>query len=47
MVSRFLKGSFELKQVIPRYVDTWDVGVVLQYLRKLPNLTEISLKQLT
>ena len=47
MVSRFLKGVFQLKPALPRYVATWDVGVVLQYLRKLPNLTDISLKQLT
>jgi len=46
-VGRFLKGIFQLKPALPRYVDTWDVGVVLQYLQKLPNITDISLKQLT
>ena len=47
LVCRFLKGIFELRPALPRYVDTWDVGVVLQYLKHLSKLESISLKQLT
>ena len=46
MVCRLLKGIFQLKPALPRYVDTWDVGVLLQYLRTMSNI-DISLKQLT
>ena len=31
LVTRFLKGIFELKPSLPRYSFVWDVGVVLRY----------------
>ena len=33
LVSRFLKGVFELKPSLPRYNRIWDVGVVLGHLK--------------
>ena len=47
LVVRFLKGVFELKPSLPRYASIWDVGLVLDYLKTLAPLTELSLKTLT
>ena len=47
LVTRFLKGVFELKPSLPRYSVIWDVGVVLQYLKSLGLATELELKTLT
>ena len=45
--SRFLKGVYETRPTAPRYVETWDVGKVLGYLRTIPNSTDVSFKDLT
>lgn len=47
LVSRFLKGVFESRPSLPRYKDIWDVSVVLDYLKTLPPLEELSLKDIT
>ncbi len=47
MVKRLLKGVFEDKPSLPRYSKTWDLNVVLCYLRTLPEYDRISLKDLT
>jgi len=47
LVSRFLKGVFESRPSPPRYKDIWDVSVVLDYLKTLPPLEELSLKDST
>jgi hypothetical protein len=47
MVKRLLKGVFEDKPSLPRYTKTWDLNVVLCYLRTLPEYDRISLKDLT
>ena len=47
LVTRFLKGVFELKPSLPRYAIIWDVGTVLQYLQTLPPIPELTLKTLT
>ena len=47
MVSWFLKGVFESRPSLPRYKDIWDVSVVLDYLKALPPLEELSLKDIT
>lgn len=47
LVRRFVKGVFQLRPALPRYVDTWDVNIVLNYLRGLPPADKLSLKQLT
>ena len=43
----FLKGTFELRPSLPRYSTTWDVSIVLTYLRSFPALNDLTLKQLT
>ena len=47
LVTRFLKGVFELKPSLPRYTTIWDVGTVLQYLKTLHPIPELSLKTMT
>lgn len=47
LVSRFLKGTFELRPSLPRYSTIWDVGTVLTYLQSFPVLDDLTLKQLT
>ncbi|KAJ8046659.1 hypothetical protein HOLleu_05414 [Holothuria leucospilota] len=47
LISRLLKGTFNLHPPLPKYKDIWDVGVVLQYLRTLYPGQEISLKELS
>lgn len=46
-VVRFMKGVFNLRTPIPRYKETWDVNLVLNYLRKLSPVKYLSLKDLT
>ena len=47
MVKRLLKGVFEDKPSLPRYGKTWDLNVLLCFLRTLPEYDKISLKELT
>ena len=47
LVIRFLKGVYNLRPSKPRYTHTWDVSVVLQYLRTLSPVKTLSLKNLT
>lgn len=47
LVTRFLKGVFELKPSLPRYTSIWDVGTVLQYLKTLHPISKLQLKTLT
>ena len=47
MVKRLLKGVFEDKPSLPRYGKTWDLNVLLRFLRTLPEYDEMSLKELT
>lgn len=47
LVIRFMKGVFNLKPTQPKYCQTWDVALVLTYLRKLSPVKDISLKLLT
>lgn len=47
LVSRFLKGVFELKPSLPRYNHIWDVGVVLKHLKTLKPVDSLDLKVLT
>lgn len=44
---RFIKGIFECRPSLPRYQETWDVTVVLDYLAKLGPPEKLSLKNLT
>ena len=47
LVSRFLTGLFNRKLALPRYVETWDPQIVLDYIVNLPNNEDLSLKLLT
>ena len=47
LISKFMKGIFNLKPPTPRYCFTWDVSVVLKFLRTLYPLEKLSLKMLT
>ena len=47
LISRFMKGIFNLRPPRPRYRGIWDVKVVLDHLRKLSPANGLSLKQLT
>ena len=47
IVARLLKGAFYLRPPLPWYSSTWDVNVVLQYLKGLGPTTTLRLKALT
>lgn len=47
LVIRYMKGVFNLRRPEPKYVMTWDVNKVLNYLRSLSPVKYITLKELT
>ena len=47
LVARFLKGVYVCRPSLPRYVETWDVKVVLQFLANLHPPSKLPLKELT
>lgn len=47
LVVRFMKGVFHLRPPQPKYDTTWDVSVVINYLRTLFPLEQLTLKMLT
>ena len=47
LVSRLLKGVFHLRPSQPRYSSTWDVSIVMSYLKTLFPLEQLTLKLLT
>lgn len=47
LIKRFLKGSFRIRPVFPKYNQTWDPQVVLNYLSSFPSLDTIKLTELT
>ena len=47
LVYRFLKGIFDLRPALPRYSTTWDVSVVLKYIKSLKDLKQCDLKSLS
>ena len=47
LVSRFLKGIYNCRPPQPKYLATWDVDTVLDYIRKLPDNNDLSFQQLT
>ena len=46
-ISRLMKGIFNLRPPFPRYVQTWDVSVVLRYVKFLSEAPLLSMKNLT
>ena len=47
LVTRFMKGVFETRPSLPRYSETWDVNVVLDYIAGLGQPEDQDLKTLT
>ena len=47
LVTRFMKGVFETRPSMPRYSETWDVNIVLDYLSGLGQPDEQDLTMLT
>ena len=47
LVTRFLKGVFELKPSLPRYSVVWDVGIILKHLQAMTPMEDLSLAMLT
>ena len=47
LVVKFMKGVYNLRPPAPRYQDTWDVGVVLEELKRLSPTEQLTLKDLT
>lgn len=46
-ISRFMRGVFNMRPALPRYVNTWDVSVVISYLKSQSPTEKLSFKQLT
>ena len=47
LVTRFLKGVFELKPSLPRYSVVWDVGTALKHMQSMAAMKELPLSMLT
>ena len=47
LVTRFMKGVFNMRPPEPKYGHIWDVGCVLDYLESLGGNCDLSLKQLS
>ena len=47
VVSRVMKGMYNRRPQRSRYTSTWDVDVVLEYLRELSPLSKLTLKDVT
>ena len=47
LVRRFVAGVFNTRPPMPRYVQVWDIGIVISYLRGLGETQNLSLKHLT
>ena len=47
LVKRFVKGVYNIKPSLPRYTATWDVNLVLNFLKSMDSYEIISLKYLT
>ena len=47
LIQRFVRGVFQQRPSVPRYTSTWDVKVVLDYLKSISPADKIELKLLT
>ena len=47
LVTRFMKGVFQLRPALPRYTETWNVGVVIKYLSNMAPTPELTMEHLT
>jgi len=47
IVTRFMKGIFELRPAFPRHKEIWDLNLVFDYFRKQKPPSQLSLKELS
>ena len=48
LVTRFMRGVFQLQgPALPRYTETWNVGVVIKYLSNMEPKAELTMENLT
>ncbi|CAG2190131.1 unnamed protein product [Mytilus edulis] len=47
LVTRYMRGIFNARPSLPKYTETWDVNIVLDYLKTLPANEELTLLQLS
>lgn len=47
LIKRYLKGVFVSRPMMPKYCCTWDVSIVIEYLKTLFPLSDLSLKSLS
>ena len=47
MVCRLIKGLFNIRPALPRYVTTWNVSKVFTFIKSKPTLTNCDLKTLS
>ena len=47
LISKFMKGIYNQHPTLPRYVNIWDINVLLDYFESLPSNSELTLKCLT
>lgn len=47
IISRFMRGAFNLRPALPRYVNTWDVSVVIRHLKNQSPTESLTFKSLT
>ena len=47
LVTRFMKGVFQLRPALPRYTETWNVGVVIKYLSNMVPTPELTMENPT
>lgn len=47
LIKRFLKGVYNKRPIFPRYQQTWDVNLVLDYLKSLSPVNILSLRSLS
>lgn len=47
MIIRFMKGDFLAKKPKPKYISTWGVGSIINYLKSLYPFENLDIKSLT
>ena len=47
LISKFIKGIYNQHPTLPRYVNIWDINILLAYFESLPANSELTLKCLT
>ena len=47
LISKFMKGIYNKHPILPRYVNIWNINILLAYFEYLPGNSELTLKCLT